>query len=156
MPTRRSLLPLLPALLLGACAGWPGREPVRVTVAGLEPLPGQGLELRFLVKLRVQNPSDAPIAYDGIALALELRGLPFASGVSDASGSVPRFGEAVLGVPVTVSALQAVRQAIGLLGAASDQRALDYRLTGKLAGPGLGTVPFESRGELAWPEAVRP
>ena len=77
---------------------------MRVTVAGLDPLVGQGLEMRFSLKLRVQNPNDAPIDYDGISVALDLNGTPFASGVSDRSGTVPRFGEAVLDVPVSVSA----------------------------------------------------
>lgn len=150
MPSRRLLLGL-PAALLAACAAWPGREPLRVALAGLEPLPGQGLELRLLVKLRLQNPNEAALAYDGVFVELELRGLPFASGVSDASGSVPRYGEALLAVPVTVSALQAVRQAIGLFDAAAGKADIDYRLSGKLAGPGTSAHHFESRGAWAWP-----
>src|SRR5262249_51494344 len=91
-------------VLLAGGAGLPGAEPLRVTLAGVESLPGQGMEVRMMVKLRVQNPNDAPVNYDGVSVSLELRGMDLASGVSDARGTVPRFGETVLEVPVTVSA----------------------------------------------------
>lgn len=117
-----------------------------MSVAGLEALPGEGLELRFLVKLRVQNPNDAPIDYRGLSMELELMGQPFASGVSDAAGSVPRFGEAVIGVPASVSAIAAVRQMLSL--PSRDVRSLDYRLRGKLAGAVGTALRFESTGQL--------
>ena len=63
---------LLPALCLGvllsACSTFGQRDPLRIDLVGLEPLPGQGMEMRFMVKLRVQNPNDEPIEYNGIAL----------------------------------------------------------------------------------------
>lgn len=143
---RRQLVLLVPALAVSACAGLSGSDPPRVSVAGIEALPGEGLELRFLVKLRVQNPNEGAIDYRGISMELDLMGQPFASGVSDAAGSVPRFGEAVIGVPATVSAMNAVRQMLGL--PSRDVRRLDYRLRGKLAGPVGAALRFESKGEL--------
>lgn len=147
------LLALLLTLALGACAGLAQREPVRVAVAGIEPLPGEGLELRFLVKLRVQNPNDMALAFSGAFIEFDVRGQPFASGVSDDPGSVPRYGEAVVAIPVTVSALQAVRQAIGAMGR-SDTAPLDYVLQGKLAGSGFADMRFETRGQLDWSDAL--
>jgi LEA14-like dessication related protein len=94
---------LLVALLLSACASMPSHDPLQVSVAGIESIPGEGMELRLLVKLRVQNPNDTPIEFDGVSLSLDVMGRDFASGVSDQAGTVPRFGEAVLAVPVTVS-----------------------------------------------------
>ncbi len=64
-PLRAALLLFAAVLMLGGCAGLT-REPVSVTVVGLDPLVGQGLEMRFSLKLRVQNPNDAPIEYDGM------------------------------------------------------------------------------------------
>ena len=151
MPIR--LLALLLAFALSACASLTGREPVRVAVAAIEPLPGEGLELRFLVKLRLQNPNDAALAFNGAFIELDVRGQPFASGVSDAVGSVPRYGEAVVAIPVTVSALQVVRQAIGAI-SRTDSAQLDYVLRGKLAGVGFADMPFETRGELDWSDAL--
>ncbi|MCA7954060.1 LEA type 2 family protein [Burkholderia seminalis] len=136
-------------LLLGGCAGLT-RDPVRVSVAGLDPLVGQGLEMRFNLKLRVQNPNDAPIEYDGVSVSLDLNGTPFASGVSDRAGTVPRFGEAVLDVPVSVSAFAAARQAWNLPGAAANGE-LPYALRGRLAGSVLGTVRFNDAGTLRLP-----
>lgn len=144
---------LVPALLvLAGCATWPGSDPLQVSLAGVEALPGEGLEARMAVKLRIQNPNDAPVNYDGVALTLELRGLDFASGVSDAQGSVPRFGETVLVVPVTVSAYAMARQVYTL--AKGDRSRVTYVARGKLAGSGFGGVRFESKGELELPAGL--
>ena len=158
MPSRRRVLALAPATaLLAACVGMPGSDPVQVQVVGVDSLPGEGLELRLLCKLRVQNPNDTPIVYDGVYVELEVRGSTFASGVSDASGTVPRFGEIVLEVPVTASALRFARQAIGFF-TSSDRSRIDYVLRGKISGPGFSSVRFESKGaiDLAAPATSTP
>ena len=133
---------LLPALCLGvllsACSTFGQRDPLRIDLVGLEPLPGQGMEMRFMVKLRVQNPNDEPIEYNGIALDLDVNGQPLASGVSDQTGEVPRFGERVVSVPLTVSAFSAFRQAWGLSNNAPT-RGMPYVVKGKLAGGLFGT-----------------
>jgi len=141
----------LAILALGACAAMPGREPLQVSVAGIESLPGQGMELRMLVKLRVQNPNDAPLDYDGVYVKLDVLDKTFATGVSDERGSVPRFGEAVIGVPVTISVLRVALHALHML----DGKPVDkvhYSLEGKLSGPGFGSTRFQSKGELTLPE----
>jgi hypothetical protein len=140
---------VLAASTLGGCAGL-GGDALRVSVAGIEPLPGQGLEMRFNLKLRVQNPNDSAVSFNGIALDLELNGKPFASGVSDQSGTVPRFGETVVSVPLTVPAFAAVRQALGLASAAQSGQ-VPYRLQGKLAGGLTGTTRFVDQGMLTLP-----
>src|SRR6478609_2016123 len=71
---------LLICAALGACAGMSGRDPVQVTVAGIEPLPGEGLEARLLIKLRIQNPNDAPIDYDGVFVELDVLDKTYATG----------------------------------------------------------------------------
>src|SRR5512140_575047 len=99
-PALRTLLLAVAALTLNACASLQGRDPIQVTVAGVESLPGKGFELRMLIKLRVQNPNDTPIEYDGVYLKLDVQETTFATGVSDERGSVPRFGESIIGVTV--------------------------------------------------------
>ncbi len=148
----RGIVLLIISSWIIACANLQQRDPVEVYVVGVEPLQGQGLELRMLVKLRVQNPSDAPIAYDGISIAMEVEGRTFASGVSDASGTVPRFGEQVIEVPVSVSALRALRSAAAIAG--SNPEKIEYELRGKLAGPLFKSVRFTSKGEVALPKDV--
>ena len=148
VPVVRLLSVCLLALTLTACAAFFQRDPLNVQVAGIQPLPGEGLELRMAVKLRVQNPNDRPLDYDGVALELEINGRNLASGVSDASGTIPRFGETVLSVPMTISAFSAARQALGL----AEHIAMDevpYVLRGKLAGGStFGTQRFIEKGTL--------
>ena len=150
----RAWLALLVTLALSACASLPGRDPLQVSVAGIESMAGEGMELRLLVKLRVQNPNDTPIEYDGVALDVDVMGRDFASGVSDQVGTVPRFGEAVVAVPVTVSVMRMVRQVMGML----DGKPVDkvtYSLSGKLSGASLfGTQRFSSKGEFELPKSA--
>ena len=140
-------------LSLSACALFPNRDPVNINVVGLEPLPSQDLEVRFAIKLRVQNPNETAIDYNGIALDLEVNGRPLASGVSDQTGSIPRFSETVVSVPVSVSAFSVLRQTLGL----SQTQTLDnlpYVLRGKLAGGVFGTLRFVDSGKLSLPKAT--
>ena len=153
---RRSLLnPLMTtvALTLGACAGVQRHEPIQVTVADIESLPAEGLELRMMVKLRVQNPNDAPVDYDGVYVRLDVLDKTFATGVSDEHGTIPRFGESIIGVPVTVSTLRMVVGALGTLDGRPIDR-INYKLYGKLNGPAFGSTRFQVQGELALPGAA--
>jgi len=133
----------------------PGREPVQVTVADIESLPGEDLEVRMLVKLRVQNPNDTPIEYDGVYLKLEVLDKTFATGVSNEHGSIPRFGEAIVSVPVTVSMLRMAVYALHMLGGTPVDK-VKYKLDGELSGPMFGSTKFQAQGELALPGTTSP
>ncbi len=146
---RRAVVTALVALLAG-CAALALQEPLNVNLVGLEPLEGQGMEARFAAKIRVQNPNDTPIEFNGISLALDVRGERFATGVSDATGTVPRFGEAVLTIPVSVPVSSFVRQIVGFA-RGDDRTRLEYRVRGRLNSPTLGSHAFDSRGELRLP-----
>ena len=149
----RLLLVIVVMLMaLGGCASLGGSDPLKVTLAGIESLPGQGMEVRIAVKLRVQNPNDAPVNFNGVALDLDLRGQSFASGVSDVAGTVPRFGETVLTVPVTVSAMALLRQALAF--ANSTTTRFDFLARGKLHDGSFGAARFESRGEFDLPSGL--
>ncbi len=137
------------AAALSSCAALSGNDPVRVSVVGVEPLAGQGLELRFNVRLRVVNPNDTPIDYDGVFVDLDLQGRNFAAGASDIKGSVPRFGEKVLEVPISVSALGALRQMLGLATNGPWPDKLAYELRGKIGGAAFNGLRFSSKGELS-------
>ena len=141
------LLAALVSLLLAACAALPGRDPLRVELVGIEPIEGQGLELRLAVKLRVQNPNEEAVEYDGAALDLEVNGKSLAYGVSDQRGSVPRYGERVLVVPVSITALNVVRQALALA-AGTQRESVPFGLRGKLAGGVFGAVRFSQEGSI--------
>jgi LEA14-like dessication related protein len=145
--TSRIAIPLLAlaSLFLGGCATM--RDPLNVTVAGVEPMKGEGMELRLGVKLRVQNPNDSPISYDGAHVELDVEGQTFATGVSNVSGTIPRYGEELITIPVTVPA---IRMAIGALQVINGKYTgkVNYDLQGKLDGPTFSSVRFTSEGQL--------
>ena len=149
------LWPLLCSSALVGCSALPNRDPLSIDVAGIEPLPGEGLELRLAVRVRIQNPNDTSIEYSGAALNLQLNGRKLASGVSAATGTVPRYGEAVLEIPVTVSALSMARQVLGFMNE-QDQRNVSYTVKGKLEGGVFGTRRFTDEGTFELPAERQP
>lgn len=149
------VLPILLACLITGCATLSGRDSPDVRIVGLEPLPSEGLELRFALKMRVINPNDTSISFDGLAVKLNLDGRGLASGVSDAKGEIPRFGEQVLTIPVSISAFSAMRQILSRVGENPDDQAnlkkpISYSLSGKLGGGAgvVNSVRFATTGEL--------
>jgi LEA14-like dessication related protein len=146
---------LMPLLASTGCAALQRREPLQVTVAGFEPQPGQGMELRMLAKLRVQNPNSTPVEYDGVSVEMNLQGKSFGAGVSDAQGSVPRFGEAVIAVPITVSAFRMAGQAVEMM-RRGVSGPVTYEMKGKLHGSAFNSASFQTRGEFQLPVGAQP
>lgn len=143
----RSLMLLaVAALTLTGCSWLQRTDPPKVTLVGVEPAAGEGLEARMQLKLRVLNPNDAAINYNGIYVELEVMARSFASGASNESGTVPAFGEAVITVPVTVSAFSIAREAMGLFSGKSMDK-ITYAMHGKLSSTS-GALRFSSQGEL--------
>ena len=143
------------AFVAAGCSTLPNRDPLNIDVAGIEPLQGEGLELRLSVRVRIQNPNDTAIDYSGAALDLDLNGRKLASGVADVMGTVPRYGEVVLDIPVTVSALNMARQALGFMNA-EGQRYVKYSVRGKLEGGIFGTRRFSDEGTFDIPAPRQP
>ncbi len=140
---------------LAGCAGLPPGDPLQVTVAGIEPMQGEGLELRMLVKLRVQNPNDTPVDFNGVYVKLDVLGKTFATGVSDEAGTVPRFGETVVAVPVTVSVIRMVRHTLGLLDGQPIEK-VTYEMSGKLNRSAFRAARFSASGEIDLRTATAP
>ncbi len=147
---RRGWILLTCAVVLSACAAWQIREPLGVTIADLKPIEVNLLEQRYAVTVRVLNPNNVDIAFDGVAFDLEVNGKPFAKGVSNRGGVVPRLGEALIDLQV-VSGLQNVLRQLSELQKAEQPR-FTYRVKGRLyASGGLGFIPFDTTGELSFP-----
>jgi len=151
----RLLVVLVLSAILSGCATLSGSDAPNVRVVGLEPLTSEGLEVRFALKLRVQNPNESALAYDGLSVKLNLDGRGLASGVSNEAGEIPRFSDAVLTVPVSISAFSVFRQ---ILARAEDSQnagggigqPIVYTLDGKLGAPkgSLRATRFRDKGEL--------
>lgn len=150
MNIRHVLLLVAALFALGGCASLPNKDPLQVAVAGMESLPGEGMEIRMLVKLRVQNPNQSPIDFTGAYVKLDVLGKTFASGVSSEGGTVPAFGETIVAVPVTVSVLRMVRQVAGMLDGKPVEK-ITYELSGKLNGGVFNTERFSAKGEFEVP-----
>jgi LEA14-like dessication related protein len=138
------------AVTLAGCAIFKHTDPLQVTLAGIEPAASgasEDLEARMQLRLRVQNPNGAPIEYNGVYVELDVQNKGLASGVSSQSGTVPAFGEAVIGVPVELSYLGVAGEAMSLLSGKSLET-VTYKMRGKLNSSTSGALPFESQGEL--------
>jgi LEA14-like dessication related protein len=147
---KRGILILVCALLASACAVWGPREPLNVTIADLKPLEIGVLEQRYAMKVRLLNPNDTEIAFDGVVFDLQINDMSFAKGVSDQRSVIPRFGEALIEVQVVSGLQNILRQVNDLL--KGDRTAVTYRIKGRLhLDGGIGSVPFDSRGEFVFP-----
>jgi LEA14-like dessication related protein len=142
------------ALGLAGCAMFKHTDPIQVTMVGAEPSAGEGLEAaRVQLKLRVQNPNDTSIEYNGVYVELDVQNKSLASGVSNQSGTVPAFGEAVVTVPVSISYWGIAGQAMGLISGKSFDK-VSYEMQGKLNTTTSGALRFKSQGELSVADLV--
>jgi len=141
---------LICACLLGACVGFGVREPLSVTIAEFTPIEIGILEQRYAVKVRILNPNDTEVSFDGVAFEMEINGKLFAKGVTDKGVTVPRFGEALVDVHV-VSGIQNILRQIREY-QKGDRTGFSYRIKGRLhlAG-GFGSIPFDTTGEFSFP-----
>ena len=121
----------LGAILLSACAQ-PGvlDTPPRVNLVDLRPLEITLFEQRYRVRLRIQNPNDAPMEVRGMDYAIDINKEKFAEGVSDERFTVPPYGEHVVEVTLTSSLMRLVEQFRKLQ--QRGRMVLEYRLAGRL------------------------
>ena len=149
---KQAVLVLLCAVALNACAALSMQEPLSVTIADLKPIEVNVLEQRYALKVRLLNPNDIEIAFDGVVFDLEVNDVAFAKGVSNQQSVIPRFGEAVIDVQA-VSGLQNILMQINEL-LKGERTTLTYRIKGRLHTGGFGYTRFDSSGEIAIPTGL--
>ncbi|WP_313951338.1 LEA type 2 family protein [Accumulibacter sp.] len=141
--------------LLSACASLNGlTQKPEVAIVGIDLLQLGFLEQRFALQLRIRNPNDVDLPIDGLSFEIEVNGQSFVSGLSDKRVSVPRFGEALLEVIASSTLAGALKQFHELRKGGRDR--VEYRIVGRLNVSGIGSVPFERRGELQMPGSSAP
>ena len=150
---KKALLMLLCVISLEACAAFSMQEPLSVTIADLKPIEVGILEQRYALKVRLLNPNDAEITFDGVVFDLAINDVAFAKGVSNQRSVIPRFGEAVIDVHA-VSGLQNILMQINEL-LKGERTTLTYRIKGRLHTGGFGYTRFDSSGEIAIPAGLR-
>jgi LEA14-like dessication related protein len=141
-----SKIGLLIVLALSACAPIEQAQPPQVSLADIKLLPGGLFEQKFLLELVLTNPNNFDLPLEGLTFKLALNDQPFAQGVSNASVTVPRLGEARVPVTASTTILDVMQQVLAL-GQKGD---LTYRLEGLAYIQGLTSrsVPYERSGKL--------
>ena len=139
-PIRRRALAAL-ALLLSLLAGCAGMgmeefdEPA-VELLALEPRPSQGMEARFLVRLRIVNPNPVALKIDGMAYDVYLRDMKALTGVSNREITVEAYSEGTADLEVAAGMLGSLALLRDLM-ARPPQGGLPYRLEAKISRKGL-------------------
>ena len=151
MNFRHAVLTLL-LLFLTACAGVDSyRDPIRVTVSGIQVLESTLLEQLYLVTLRIQNHNEEPISIRGGSFDLEINGKDFGSGVTDQAVTVPGYSDAKVEVRM-VSTVFGMLRLIQSMRERADQ-SMQYEISGRLSAEGvLGGLPFREEGEISLPD----
>ncbi len=139
---------LLAVMILMGCAGLIIQTPT-VSLADIRIVEVGLLEQRFAFKLRIQNPNNMELAITGLSFAVEINGRPFAQGVSSKTVTIPPLEERLLEVT-------AVSNLAGMLGQVQEflygrNKALTWRVKGRLLTDSYGTLNFDASGKLAPP-----
>lgn len=136
---------------MAGCAGLPdvnALQALRVSLTDLRLEELDRLTPRFLVRLKVDNPNDQAVDFDGADATSLVDGQPVAAGTSRSRLSVMGRGSSNLSLDVTARTLPMVQQFLKL----HTQPSLDYEIAGHLVilnwlGD-LGKVPFSLRGTV--------
>jgi LEA14-like dessication related protein len=149
-PFRSAILLLCTLALVAGCAnvGVLDFDEPEVELLALEPLPSQGMEARFLVRLRIVNPNSIPLEIEGMAYDVSIRDSKILSGVSNQGLKVGAYGESVAELEVAAGMFGSLALLRDLM---SNPVAggLPYKLNAKLSRKGLGgTLRVSREGQI--------
>ena len=133
---------------LSACASMgTGLEPPDVWLIGLEPLPAEGnLEQRLRLQLRVANPNDEALAFDGVSLTLDLNGQRLGRALGNERVTIPRLADDVIELTATTHVFAIVRQVMTL----PQKEGIDYEVRGRVfLADSPGWLRVSRKGRLA-------
>lgn len=155
MASRRAGLLATLALLLGGCSVLkPELEPVQVSLVDIRVLEVGGMEQRYRLWLRFQNPNAMPLPIRGLRVQVSLNGRSLGPEVDPRSLDMHAFGMAETELRMT-SRDPALRELVRMFEAGA-QKTLDYRIEGTLGfSNDLSPIEFSGGGRLG-EEAVPP
>lgn len=100
------LMAIIAGIWLTGCASLsPSYQKPQVNLVNITPLPANGLEQRFSLKLRVTNPNQNTLAIKGIAFNLLLQGHQVLSGVSSDTPAIKGYSESEITLVAATSLL---------------------------------------------------
>ncbi len=147
---QRTLLLAIVTATLVACAnvGLEAFDAPDVELLGLAPLPSQGMEARFQVRLRIVNPNPIALEIDGMAYEVFLRDSKVLTGASNQEVVIDAYSEGTAELEVAAGMLGSLALIRDLMSAPPED-GLPYRLEAKLSRKGLGgSMRVEREGVL--------
>jgi LEA14-like dessication related protein len=147
---KSAALSLLAVILLAGCSsiGVMDFDEPEVELLALEPMPSQGMEARFKVKLRVVNPNSIPLEIEGMAYEVFIRDSKILSGVSNQGLKVAAYSESVAELEVAAGMFGSLALLRDLM-SNPVEGGLPYKLNAKLSRQGLGgTIRVSREGQI--------
>lgn len=147
----------LAMLMLSSCASLtPEFDPPKVSVDGIESLPGTEGIPRFLIKLRVANPNKQTLDIAGIAYSISILDKELISGVSNKIPVIDPYSEGVVELEASLQLFQIIRLITGLAQNQNLER-LEYSFDAKIDFNGfIPTQRVKETGEINLSQAVNP
>ena len=142
-------------LLLSACAVLdPNFKTPTVTLASVQPLQTTGLEQRFNIGLRVNNPNQNALNLVGISYAIELEGFEVITGAANNVPVIPAYGDTLINIEAAVGFMQGVKFIGALLNKTSPE--LGYKIKANLDTglPIIGILPITNSGVVNLSDAL--
>jgi len=135
-------------LILGACAGLPGKEIIEpeVFVRDFEITDFTLSGLEGIVSLDVKNPNDVRLGARSLDYIFYIGDNQVLSGATDENFSIPAFGQETIDLPIRISYQDILNTLPSLL----SKKSAEYTVEGNL-GTTFIKVPFSKKGQLSLP-----
>lgn len=135
------------ALALAGCASLqPKLETPTVAVNSVKVMPGQGLNVRFLIGLHVKNPNAIPLPIHGVNYTVALSGQPVVSGDSQNQPTIPARGEQDVEIEAVADLVSGLSLANSLLSNPLQQE-VPYAVKASIdVGAFLPNIPVQKSG----------
>ncbi len=118
------------------------------SVNSLKVMPGNGLNIRFLVGLHVKNPNFIPLPVRGVNYAVSLSGQEVVSGNSQNQPTIPAHGEQDIEIEAVANLVSGLTLANALL-ANPLQQTVPYNVKASIdVGALLPNIPVQKRGSV--------
>ena len=142
----RAILAGIALTLAGCAALQPKLEAHAVAVNSVKVMPGQGLNVRFLIGLHVKNPNAIPLPIHGVNYTVALSGQPVVSGNTQDQPTIPAHGEQDVEIEAVADLMNGLSLANSLLSNPL-QSEVPYAVKASLdVGAFLPNIPVQKSG----------